>query len=104
MGEDRYPYLFVFKRADILAQSDYQRAEKLAYVDGYQKLYEQIMEEENCLSLKDLAVNGSDLIAMGIKPGKEIGVILKGLLEEVLEDPEKNEKEYLLSRVKESYQ
>lgn len=104
VGEDRYPDLFVFKRADILAQSDYQRAEKLAYVDGYQKLYEQIMEEENCLSLKDLAVNGSDLIAMGIKPGKEIGVILKGLLEEVLEDPEKNEKEYLLSRVKESYQ
>lgn len=103
VGEGRYPDMFVFKRADILAQSTYQREEKLAYVEGYQRLYEQIIEEENCLNLKDLAVNGSDLIAMGIKPGKEIGVILKELLDEVLEDPGKNEKEYLLTRVKESY-
>lgn len=103
VGEERYPDIFALKRADILAQSDYQQEDKLAYVKDYQHLYEQILAEKDCLNLKSLAVNGSDLIALGIKPGKEIGEILKGLLEEVLEDPSKNQKEYLLELVKKSY-
>ena len=47
-----------------------------------------------------LAVSGKDLIAAGMKPGKEIGETLNGFLELVLEEPEKNTKEYLLSRIK----
>lgn len=103
VGEDRYPAIFSLKRADILAQSAYQREEKLAYVEGYERLYEQILSKKDCLNLKSLAVNGSDLIALGIQPGKEIGEILKGLLEEVLEDPSKNSREELLELVKKSY-
>lgn len=103
VGEDRYPEIFDLKRADISAQSDFQREEKLAYVEEYQRMYEQILQEKDCLNLKSLAVNGSDLIAMGIKPGKEIGAILKSLLDEVLEDPSRNQKELLLERVKKSY-
>lgn len=103
VGEEQYPALFVFKRADILAQSNYQREEKLAYVDAYERMYEQIKKEKNCLSLKDLAVNGSDLIAIGMKPGREIGEVLKKLLDEVLEEPQKNQKDYLLGQVKKVY-
>lgn len=103
VGEDRYPEIFDLKRADISAQSHFQREEKLAYVEEYQRMYEQILQEKDCLNLKSLAVNGSDLIAMGIKPGKEIGAILKSLLDEVLEDPSRNQKELLLERVKKSY-
>lgn len=103
VGEDRYPEIFDLKRADILAQSDFQREEKLAYVEEYQRMYEQILQEKDCLNLKNLAVNGSDLIAIGIKPGKEIGIILKNLLDEVLEDPSRNQKELLLEQVKKSY-
>lgn len=103
VGEDRYPEIFDLKRADISAQSHFQREEKLAYVEEYQRMYEQILQEKDCLNLKSLAVNGSDLIAMGIKPGKEIGVILKSLLDEVLEDPSRNQKELLLEQVKKSY-
>ena len=103
IGEERYPDIFTLKRADILAQSDYRREEKLEYVDAYEKLYRKIKEEQNCLSLKDLAVSGKDLIEAGMKPGKEIGEVLKLLLEEVLEEPEKNQKEYLLGQVKKVY-
>lgn len=103
IGEARYPDIFTLKRADILAQSDYRREEKLEYVDAYEKLYRKIKEEQNCLSLKDLAVSGKDLIEVGMKPGKEIGEVLKLLLEEVLEEPEKNQKEYLLGQVKKVY-
>ena len=95
-GVDQYPELFEVKRADILAQSSFLQQEKLLYVDRYEHMYHQIIEKQQCLSLKDLAVNGSDLIARGIQPGKEIGVILHAMLEQVLEDPKLNEKETLL--------
>src|SRR6267142_2181997 len=51
------------------------------------------------LTLKDLAVKGDDLIAAGVRPGPDVGETLTRLLEEVLEDPSRNTKEYLLSRV-----
>lgn len=51
------------------------------------------------LALKDLAVKGDDLIAAGVRPGPEVGEALARLLDEVLEDPTRNTREYLLSRV-----
>ena len=55
-----------------------------------------IEEENSALSLKDLAINGSDLIKMGIKPGKKLGWLLNELLECVLDNPSANTKENLL--------
>lgn len=55
-----------------------------------------IEEESSALSLKDLAVNGKDLIEAGIPAGKKLGVILNQLLDCVLEDPAMNDKERLL--------
>jgi tRNA nucleotidyltransferase (CCA-adding enzyme) len=51
------------------------------------------------LRLKDLAVKGDDLIAAGVRPGPDVGEALARLLDEVLQDPSRNTKEYLLSRV-----
>lgn len=97
IGEDAFPQLFEVKRADIAAQSDYLRREKLDRVDKWQRLYEQIREQKQCVSLKTLAVTGSDLIAAGFEPGRRLGEILGRLLEIVLETPENNKKEYLLA-------
>ena len=47
--------------------------------------------------MKDLAITGSDLIALGMKPGREIGELLHELLELVLENPELNIPEELQS-------
>ncbi len=47
--------------------------------------------------MKDLAVSGRDLTEAGMKPGKELGDMLRYLLEIVLEDPERNQKEQLLA-------
>lgn len=60
------------------------------------KLADEIRLDGDCISLKTLAVTGNDLIKAGMKPGKEVGQILHRFLELVLEEPEKNEKEYLL--------
>ena len=68
-------------------------------VPHIRELWEQIRDAGDCLSLKELAVGGSDLIALGMKPGKEIGETLNALLELVLEKPELNDREKLLSAV-----
>ena len=96
-GEDIFPGLFQVMGADILAQSDYRRLEKLLNLEQVQKTYEEIMERRDCISLKQLAVTGKDLIDAGMRPGKEIGELLKRMLEDVLEEPSHNEKEYLIS-------
>lgn len=97
-GLDQYPALFLVKRADIGAQSDYLRESKLKYVDAYEAVYNQIIENGDCLSLKELAVTGADLISAGMKPGKELGDVLERMLQDVLENPEWNKKEILLNR------
>ena len=58
------------------------------------------MERGECVSLKQLAVNGKDLIALGAKPGKQIGELLELLLKQVLLQPQKNDKEILLECVR----
>lgn len=97
MGEDIFPLLFSVKYADIMAQSEYKREEKLQTLEKIRVIYEQILENKECLSLKELALSGADLIAYGMEPGREIGTTLEKLLEIVLENPECNQKEYLLS-------
>ena len=98
LSEELFPLLLEVKRADFLAQSIYQRDEKEAELSKIERIYAQILEEKNCVSLKTLAITGSDLIAAGMKPGKEIGEVLQKLLEAVLEDPTLNTKERLLKK------
>ena len=101
IGENVFPGLFQVKRADILAQSDYKRLEKLERLDKWQQLYRELKEKNQCVSLKTLAIKGSDLIDIGMKPGRELGEVLQKLLELVLEQPERNTKEFLLDQAKE---
>lgn len=101
-GEAQYPDLFAVKRADILAQSDYYKKEKLEYLEQYEQIYRQIQEKQQCLSLKDLAVTGSDLINAGLKPGRMIGLVLKQMLQDVIDDPQLNQKEILLDRFRQN--
>lgn len=101
IGLEEFPDIFEVKRADILAQSSYRQQEKLTYLKEFESCYHEIKRKRQCLSIKELAVNGRDLIDLGIPAGPGLGGILKKLLEIVLEDPEKNTKEYLLDRAKE---
>lgn len=100
-GEEAFPALFAVKRADTLAQSEYKRAEKLSYIDGFERLYEEILRKGDALSVKDLAIGGKDLIALGYKSGPEIGETLSFLLDAVLTEPEKNTREGLLKLIRE---
>ena len=67
--------------------------------DAVRKAVANVQAENPPLALKDLAVKGDDLIAAGVRPGPDVGETLARLLDEVLEDPSRNTKQYLLSRV-----
>ena len=95
IGLDAYPEIFEVKRADTLAQSMYEREEKLAYIDEYERIYNGILEKNQCIQKKDMLITGSDLIQMGMKPGKNMGLLLDELFDKVLENPELNNKEIL---------
>ena len=101
IGEDAFPGLFRVKRADIMAQSDYMRREKLSGLERWQELYQKLLEEKQCVSLRTLAVSGADLIGLGMDPGRKLGETLQKLLELVLEEPERNSREFLLARAEE---
>lgn len=58
-----------------------------------------IVQRNEPLELKDLAIKGDELIAAGVRPGPDVGTTLQRLLDEVLEDPSRNTREYLRSRV-----
>ena len=98
---DRFPLLMKVVRADNLAKTDYAKAQYIPCLDLIEQAFNEILAEEDCLSLKELAINGKDLMEMGIKPGKEIGLILNHCLELVLEKPELNQKEQLEKLAKE---
>ncbi len=97
MGEDIFPMILTVQHADISAQSDYKKEEKLEKLAYIEQCYNDICNRKEATSLKDLAVTGSDLIALGMRPGRQIGEILQELLELVLEDPALNRKEELLT-------
>lgn len=63
------------------------------------RLWEEIEKDGDCVSLKELAVGGGDLLAAGME-GKEIGETLRRLLELVLEDPSLNRRELLLEKLR----
>ena len=96
IGIEQFPDIFEVKRADILGQSEYKKKEKLAYVDEYERTYEEIISQNQCIQKKDLQINGRDLIAMGMKPGKQMGEVIDQLFESVLENPELNDREKLI--------
>lgn len=99
MGTDLFPLFLKVQRADTLGQSEFRRAEKLHAIDVQTELYREICDKEQCLTLKQLALNGRDLMELGVQQGQAMGEILNTLLEIVLEDPGKNTREYLTEYV-----
>lgn len=103
IGKELFPYYLEIRMADTMAQSTYRRKEKISDIKGVAARFEEILEKGQCVSLKELAVTGKDLIHAGIQPGPQMGEILNQLLEEVIDDPQKNQREYLLKQAVEKY-
>ena len=90
-----FPLFLEVQWADNSAKSEFGLEDKFDRVQAVCDVYEKIIADGDCVKLSDLAINGDDLLAMGVK-GKEIGRILKTALDYVIEHPEKNEHDVLM--------
>ncbi len=95
VGEEHIPDLLALRRADQVGTcGDSSPSPALA---AFSRRLERVLAAERALTLRDLAVDGRDIMqALGLAPGPQVGVILGQLLESVLEDPGLNKKETLL--------
>ncbi|WP_090160535.1 CCA tRNA nucleotidyltransferase [Pseudobutyrivibrio xylanivorans] len=100
VGQENFNDLLAVKRADTLAQSMYHREEKLSYIDELEKVFNEVVAAGDCLRIKDLEINGKDLIAMGVPQGQRIGEVLSTIFDSVVENPELNQRETLLNMAK----
>lgn len=101
IGVDLFPYYLAVRMADVKAQSPYRRREKIENIIAMREIYQDTLVSEHCVTLRDLAVSGKDLMRIGMKPGRELGSMLNELLEWVIDDPDCNKKEILCEYVKE---
>jgi len=103
IGVENIPDILCLRRADQLAMvGEHFVSTSLIALE---KRIEEVLAKDRILSLKDLAVNGDDLIAeLGIPRGPKIGIVLRALLESVLEDPQQNERERLLKMAERFYE
>ena len=103
IGVELFPYYLAVRLADTKAQRSYERRGKLENIIQIRELYRNALRNKECVTLKDLAVTGTDLINLGIAPGKELGTLLNELLDMVIEDPAWNQKGKLCDYVKERF-
>ena len=96
LGREEFMSLLPVFRTDLLAQNPAMIPEKAAHIDELEDIARQLIEEDACLKISQLAVNGNDLKTVGIT-GKATGEMLKALLNEVALSGAKNERESLLA-------
>jgi hypothetical protein len=94
VGEENLEDLYRLRRADTFAFSGKEPDPRSLLSLIYR--VEKILAEGRAFAIKDLAVSGKDLIDIGVSPGKTMGIILRELLETVLDDPAQNTREKLL--------
>ncbi|MCI9354377.1 MAG: CCA tRNA nucleotidyltransferase [Firmicutes bacterium] len=78
-----------------------QQIQQKQNIKQLQQCFDKILQRGDCITLKELAVTGEDLIKLGMAKGKQIGNMLHFLLDVVHKNPEKNSKEILLQCAKE---
>lgn len=103
LGAEHFADFLEIRKGDMAGQSAYHLEQRRQVIAHMEAMYAEIIEQKQCLKLSELEISGKDLIAIGVKPGPDMGRILKALLDRVLEEPELNTREQLLAIVKESY-
>lgn len=99
MGAESLRYLLKVKRADMSAKNG-EMQKMVDFFEEIERQMEKIIARGDCYKISELAVNGTDLRALGYE-GRKIGEILNFFLAQVLQNPALNEKEKLLTMLDE---
>jgi len=100
VGEDSFLELLEVQKADALGQNRIYLDKRILKLDNIKKIYYDIKNSNQCLNKRDMAINGHDLILIGMEPGKDLKNMLDYLFECVIENPELNDKQKLIDLAK----
>ena len=92
LREENVMRLFDLQTADIMSTVN----KNLENIENGKRILNEVISEKNPIFIKDMKINGNDLISLGYPEGKEIGLILRKLNEKVLKNPELNEYSVLM--------
>ena len=96
IGEERFHQLIEVRKSDLMAKVESKCESRMSKLPSVLTILDEIIAQQQCFSLKDLAIDGNDLLALGIPEGKEVGDLLNYLLDMVINENANNEKEELL--------
>ncbi|MBI4977388.1 MAG: HD domain-containing protein [Spirochaetes bacterium] len=100
VGMDNIRSLLTLREADRIGNGKKKRGESEAIPKLLRRI-DKIIEDENAITVKDLAVNGNDImVAFKLHPGPIIGMVLTHCLDLILEEPSLNTKEILLEKAR----
>ena len=103
VGEECFPLLLLLMEGDNMGKTPDGTNERLSRLRRIHRIYQEILSRQDCVSLKMLELTGDDLLAAGIPKGRLIGELLNYCLELVLEAPQKNRHEFLMSEALQKY-
>lgn len=96
LGEKQFFRLMDLRLADIQAHAEGTQSSRLERRDKAVELARKILASNQCFTIKDLAINGKDVMQTGIQEGPIVGAALNVALEGVINDRVQNEKQELL--------
>ncbi|NLY70778.1 MAG: polynucleotide adenylyltransferase [Clostridiales bacterium] len=100
IGVENFRRLLKIKIAVMKSENLESANERLRTIIKTQELLEKIISSKECYSLRDLAINGDDLLSIGFKEGKMIGIVLNALLNKVIDEEVDNDKTQLIEAAK----
>ena len=99
-GDETVLQLLEVKRADNMAKRENVVAERIPLIDKTISEVKEVINEKPPLTLRQLAVSGNDLRELGFVPGPDMGKVLNEMLESVIAEQLKNDKQTLLDFAK----
>ena len=100
IGPQRFCQLMDVRMADILAHTKGTQASRVDKCNMVKAVLEQVIEEEQCFSISDLAINGHNIMDLGVPEGKRVGKKKKKLLDAVIAEDIENEHTALVEYAK----
>lgn len=91
LGMEYFNDYIIIRKADMAGQSNYNIDRCRQAVADMEEMYNTVIAENQCLKLSDLAIGGKELVQLGMKPGREMGELLKYLLDRVIDEPKLND-------------
>ena len=96
IGEERFRQLLFLREADILAHAEGTQESRLEHCHSLYPILDDILKEEQCFKLKDMQLNGKDVLELGVPEGKRVGEILQSLLDRIIAGELENDRDVLM--------